>query len=173
MPTPNPAIETDAAQPVGKSKDRPVVAAVETDATQPIGRTKAVVVGIAPELDTAKAIRPGVRVKPASESDAALPLGAVVVHLRAFTPPTFEERMYTPGQRLFTFFTQTMSFAVVFRNGHYQNVRVPSQEETDALVEGKTWFSGGRTYTVDRDTANLLKADGYTTSPDLGPFGGL
>lgn len=66
--------------------------------------------------------------------------------------------------RLFSFFTQSMSYAVVFRNGHYQTVRVPSQEETDLLVEGATWFSGGRSYIVDADTALLLQADGFTTT---------
>lgn len=79
-----------------------------------------------------------------------------------FTPPTVEERMVTPGQRLFGFFTQTMSYAVIWRNGHFVRVRVPSQEETDALVEGTRWFSGGRTYLVDEDTAALLEADGFT-----------
>lgn len=88
--------------------------------------------------------------------------------------------MVTP-ERLFRFFTQTMSYAVVFRNGHYQAVRTPSQEETDALVEGRTWFSGGRTYVIDYDTTALLEADGFGSTQftgygeggyGLGPYGG-
>lgn len=75
--------------------------------------------------------------------------------------------------RVFSFFTQTHSHAVVWRNGHFQTVRVPSQEETDALEEGVTWFSGGRSYLVSDDTATLLTADGFTTTAELGPFGGL
>lgn len=73
----------------------------------------------------------------------------------------------------FRFFAQTVSDAVVMRNGHFQLVRTPSQEETAALVEGATWFSGGRSYLVSDDTATLLAADGFVTTPDLGPFGGL
>ena len=90
-----------------------------------------------------------------------------------FTPPTFEERMPRTAGRVFSFFTQTMSYAVVWRNGHFVQARVPSQEETEALTEGVTWFSGGRTYRVSDDTAALLAADGFTTQADLGPFGGL
>jgi len=77
-----------------------------------------------------------------------------------FTPPTFEERMAGAG-RLFSFYTQTMSHAVVMRNGHFQAIRTPSQEETAALVEGVTWFSGGRTYVITNDTGALLEADGF------------
>lgn len=65
--------------------------------------------------------------------------------------------------RVFSFFTQTHSYAVVWRNGHFQTVRTPSQEETDRLEEGVTWFTGGRSYTVSADTALLLQADGFTT----------
>ena len=89
-----------------------------------------------------------------------------------FTPPTRQERMQT-REKPFRFFSHTVSDAVVRRNGHFQLVRTPSQEETAALVEGVTWFSGGRTYQVSDDTAVLLTADGFTTTPDLGPFGGL
>lgn len=91
-----------------------------------------------------------------------------------FTPPTFEERMAGAG-RLFSFYTQTMSYAVLFRNGRFQTVRTPSQEETAALVEGVTWFSGGRSYDVSDDTAALLAADGFTTTTNPGygdgPYG--
>lgn len=83
--------------------------------------------------------------------------------------------------RLFSFFTQTMSYAVIWRNGHFVQVRVPSQEETDALVEGVRWFTGGRTYVIDQDTAALLEADGFGGTQftgfgdsgfGYGPFGG-
>jgi hypothetical protein len=63
----------------------------------------------------------------------------------------------------FKFYTMPQGIAVVWRNGHFVQVRVPSQVETEALVEGVTWFSGGRTYTVSTDTAALLTADGFTT----------
>ncbi|HET7415524.1 MAG TPA: hypothetical protein VFI97_07500 [Arthrobacter sp.] len=88
-----------------------------------------------------------------------------------FTPPVTWEPMPT-DVKPFCFFKQKVSFAVVFRNGHFQSVRTPSQRETDALVEGKTWFTGGRSYFVDTDTANLLAGDGYTTDPDTAPYGG-
>lgn len=81
-----------------------------------------------------------------------------------FTPPVITERMPT-RVKPFCFYGQPVSFAVVFRNGHFQSVRVPSQTETDALVEGVTWFTGGRTYTVSADTASLLTADGFTVEP--------
>ena len=91
-----------------------------------------------------------------------------------FTPPVHDEPMPT-RVKPFCFFVQPVSFAVVFRNGHFQSVRTPSQDETRALVEGKTWFTGGRTYYVDADTQTLLQADGFTVDPDPGygvnPYG--
>lgn len=90
-----------------------------------------------------------------------------------FTPPVVQERMPASAGRLFSFYTQPQGHAVVWRNGHFVQVRVPSQEETAALVEGVTWFTGGRTYDVSADTATLLNADGFTTTTSVGPFGGL
>ena len=89
-----------------------------------------------------------------------------------FKPPVRSERIPT-DQKPFKFYTQPVSMSVVYRNSRFQEVRHPTQEETDALEEGVTWFAGGRTYTVTDATATLLEADGFTTSPDLGPFGGL
>lgn len=80
-----------------------------------------------------------------------------------FTPPVETERMPT-RVKPFVFYGQPVSFAVVFRNGHYQSVRTPTQDETAALVEGVTWFTGGRSYTVSADTAALLTNDGYTVT---------
>lgn len=88
-----------------------------------------------------------------------------------FTPPVEWEPMPT-NVKPFKFFKQKISFAVVWRNGHFQSVRVPSQVETDALVEGETWFTGGRSYFIDQATADLLTNDGYTVDPDIAPYGG-
>lgn len=78
-----------------------------------------------------------------------------------FTPPTRVERLPTAVSP-FKFFGVEVASAVVFRNGHFVQARVPSQDETDALVEGVTWFTGGRSYTVSADTAALLTTDGFT-----------
>ena len=67
------------------------------------------------------------------------------------------------NQKPFKYFYEPVTFAVVLRNGHYVEVRVPSQDETDALTEGSTWFSGGRTYTISSATATALNTDGFTT----------
>lgn len=79
------------------------------------------------------------------------------------------------SQKPFKFFTQPVSFAVVYRNSHYQSVRLPHVDETDQLIEGRTWFTGGRSYLVDDETAALLAADGYTTTIPSGfgngPYG--
>ena len=80
-----------------------------------------------------------------------------------FTPPVVSDPIRGAG-RLFSFYTMPQGIAVVWRNGHFVQVRTPSQEETAALVEGVSWFSGGRTYTVSADTAALLNADGFTTT---------
>ena len=89
-----------------------------------------------------------------------------------FTPPVRSERIPT-NEKPFKFYTRPVSMSVVYRNSRFQEVRTPTQEETDALEEGVTWFCGGHTYNVSDATATLLQADGFETTPDLGPFGGL
>lgn len=98
------------------------------------------------------------------ESSFARALGVVQSYLpRGFTPEVLWEPMPT-SMKPYKFFKQPVSFAVVFRNGHFQSVRVPTQDETAALVEGETWFTGGRSYVVSHDTAILLESDGFTTT---------
>jgi hypothetical protein len=65
--------------------------------------------------------------------------------------------------------------SVVLRNSRFQEVRVADPAETDALIEGETWFAGGREYLVSDATATLLAGDGFTTTAEPGygdgPYG--
>ena len=86
-----------------------------------------------------------------------------------FTPPVRRERIPT-NEKPFKFYTQPVSMSVVQRNGRFQEVRV-AHDIQENLVEGQTWFSGGRTYTVSDELALLLQADGFeitTTGPIFG-----
>lgn len=77
-----------------------------------------------------------------------------------FTPPVRSEPIPTQ-QKPFKYYRQPVSMSVVYRNSHYTEVRSPHQEETDLLVEGVTWFPGGRTHAVSVETALALEADGF------------
>lgn len=82
---------------------------------------------------------------------------------------------YRPTDRSpFKYFTEPYTVGVVYRNGHFVEVPVLDADEVAGLVEGVTWFDGGRPYLVDDDTAGLLVADGFSvTDPDgfgVGPF---
>lgn len=91
--------------------------------------------------------------------------------MQRFTPPVHYQKLSHIKQKPFSFYAWPVSMSVVLRNSHFQEVRSPSQDETDALVEGETWFAGGRTYLVSDETASLLQADGFTTQPESGlPF---
>lgn len=81
-----------------------------------------------------------------------------------FQAPVSYERVPT-DIKPFKYYQQPVSFAVVWRNSHFQSIRAPHQEETDALVEGVTWFTGGRVYTISQATADLLTADGFAVLP--------
>lgn len=80
-----------------------------------------------------------------------------------FTPPVRSEKIPTKHP-LFKHYSRLASFTVLWRNSHFTEVRYPAQEETDQLVEGVTWFPGGRTFTVSAETAALLEADGFTVT---------
>lgn len=68
---------------------------------------------------------------------------------------------YEPDVRPFNYYTQPNPAAILLRNGHYVRVYGPAHSEVSALEEGVTYFSEGRTYTIDNDTATALTSDGY------------
>ncbi|HET6915455.1 MAG TPA: hypothetical protein VFH56_05135, partial [Acidimicrobiales bacterium] len=150
----NPALETDSPVTFGKIKRKALNPSSETDSPQTLGKVKRKLILPATETDLARAIGNGIRltIKPAVETDGAQPITVTITpHPYVFSPPVHDEPMPT-RVKPFCFFVQPVSFAVVMRNGHFQSVRTPSQEETDRLVEGETWFTGGRTYNVSGDT---------------------
>ena len=60
--------------------------------------------------------------------------------------------------------------SVVKRGGVFERRPYPALAEVAGLTEGVDWFQGGRSYTIDDDTATALTADGFTVTDD--GFGG-
>ena len=68
---------------------------------------------------------------------------------------------FDPYKRPFNFYTQPNPAYVMKKDGHYIRVYAPAWEILDELVEGTEFFSEGRTYTIDTQTAADLVADGF------------
>jgi hypothetical protein len=79
----------------------------------------------------------------------------------SFTPPVRQVGNNHVHQRPFRYYRHAVSMTVLYRNGHFTEVRVADPAETDLLKEGVTWFPGGRTYAISTETALLLEGDGY------------
>jgi hypothetical protein len=86
--------------------------------------------------------------------------------MATFTPPT---TTVSSDDLLFGRYTFPVGQSVLLTDGHYVTTPYPWLGEirpvggTD-LVEGETWFQGGRTYTVSSAVAAALTADGYTVT---------
>ena len=76
-----------------------------------------------------------------------------------FTPPTTTE---SSDDRLFGRFRYTVGVSVLWNGATFEQVPYPWLGEIAELVEGETWFQGGRTYAVDDATADLLEASGFS-----------
>lgn len=88
-----------------------------------------------------------------------------------FTPPTWNvvppvlPETHGPQRRLFSYYGPwPRGRSVLFVGGHYVIHDNPSTDDLAGLVEGLTWFQGGRRYTVDNAIAALLNADGFVTT---------
>lgn len=86
--------------------------------------------------------------------------------MATFTTPTTTE---SSSHRFWGRFRMVVGVSVVWDGAHFTDRPVPWLGEIAELVEGETWFQGGRTYEVSDDTASLLAADGY----DVGGEGGF
>jgi hypothetical protein len=159
-----PAAETDEARPLTRVKKRLLGRAIETDTAQAFGKIKLKTLGPAFESDFANSISKGYRVAVAwaTEDDFAVPVGIVYTDVfYAFSPPVRWERIPT-HQKPFKYYRRPVSMSVVYRDSHFQEVRVTNSDETENLEEGTTWFPGGRSHPVNQDTKALLEADGFT-----------
>lgn len=85
--------------------------------------------------------------------------------MQVFTPPVRWVNNSHLQEKPYRFYRHQVSMSVVYRNSTFQEVRVANPDETNDLVEGETWFSGGRSYIVSEETAALLAGDGFTTTP--------
>lgn len=78
-----------------------------------------------------------------------------------FTPPTTTE---SSEDLLFGRYQMTVGISVLWNGSTFVDQPYPWLGEIVDLVEGETWFQGGRTYTVSSTTATALNAAGYTTT---------
>lgn len=62
-------------------------------------------------------------------------------------------------------YSTQVGVSVLWNGTTFTDVPYPWLGELVNLVEGVTWFQGGRTYTVDAPTAAALNAAGYVTTP--------
>lgn len=76
-----------------------------------------------------------------------------------FTPPTRLEGSTDP---FFGRYSIPVGQSVVLRNGVYTVVPCPWLGEIASLVDGVSYFLGGRTYTITAPVAAALQADGFT-----------
>lgn len=79
-----------------------------------------------------------------------------------FTPPTSFE---SSSDHFFGRFKIEVGLSVVKVADHYVTMPYPWLGTLAPLTEGRDYFLGGRTYTVDSSVASALEADGYTTTP--------
>lgn len=79
-----------------------------------------------------------------------------------FTPPTRSEACEDP---FWGRFSTEVGVSVLWDGATYTSVPYPWLGELVNLVEGETWFQGGRTYTITPAVAAALNAAGYTTAP--------
>lgn len=76
-----------------------------------------------------------------------------------FTPPTTTE---SSDDYFFGRFQIPVGVSVLLTDAGFADVPYPWLGEVAELVEGETWFQGGRTYTISAATATALTAAGYT-----------
>jgi hypothetical protein len=79
----------------------------------------------------------------------------------SFTPPVVQQGSDDP---FFGRYLTNVGVSVVWNGTTFVAQPYPWLGEIRDLVEGQTWFQGGRTYQVDDSTASLLQAAGFTTS---------
>jgi hypothetical protein len=80
--------------------------------------------------------------------------------LPSFTTPT---RLEGSSDFFFGRYTIPVGVSVVLVDGHYVEMPYPWLGAIADLVDGETYFLGGRTYEVSESVANALEADGFTT----------
>lgn len=86
--------------------------------------------------------------------------------MASFTPPVVSD---SSDDFFYGRYQIPVGQSVLLSNGHYATTPYPWLGEirpeggTD-LVEGVSWFQGGRTYTVSSAVAAALVADGYTVT---------
>lgn len=88
-----------------------------------------------------------------------------------FTPPTVTES--AASDKFFGRFGLEVGQSVLLVNGTYVTRPYPWLGEIrpwdgTELIEGETWFQGGRTYEVSEAVALLLSGDGFTVGNGYG-----
>lgn len=79
-----------------------------------------------------------------------------------FTPPTQSQAV---EDRFWGRYSVPVGISVLWNGSTFTDVPYPWLGELIDLVEGETWFQGGRVYTVTSDVAAALNAAGYETTP--------
>lgn len=78
-----------------------------------------------------------------------------------FTPPTVKQGS---NDHFFGRYSIDVGQSVLLRDGVYVTTPYPALMEVAPLVEGESWFQGGRTYVVSASVAAALVASGYEVS---------
>jgi hypothetical protein len=107
---------------------------------------------------------PGAVTVPAGTATATAVAPSVValVSLR-YSPPTHEEAIRSE-ERILRYFRMTTAMSVVRVNGVFTQIRMPSPELLEGLVNGVDYFRGGYIYPVTEDQLEELSEAGFPSS---------